>query len=293
MFLMWFFFKGGFMVNDNYSYAIIKEKSIKKLLKPFCWLTMLALFSDFTLYFIDTLTNLRGGGYYSDNEIVKSVGSVILNGSAHGNMPIWFLFSYFAARLLFAKVRGFDKSVLYLIIPICLYVPLFLNYSPIRYPYYIANVLIGLSGYISGYLYKINCRNNRALGFVALLIYFAVYFFYRSELDIRTNTLYSGSYLTWWVWSLSGCIAYLFIFRKLSLLSLIANIMCIDKIGRFSMQILIWHWPILLLADFLRCKFLMINDAHLILYYMGSVAILVYPINYLVKLTKLNNILNC
>lgn len=289
MFLMWFFFKGGFLTKDSHDVYDVTLHSFHKLCKPFMYLTLFAIICDTSLYLFDMLYG--GGKYYSKNEIIQTIGSLMLNGAAHGNMPVWFLLSYFFVKLLFTyqQCRPINKtSVLYLPI-VCLSIPFLLHFCNFRYPYYLANIFLGLYGFYIGYIYKLVSINAKReyIFIVSCILYIGTYLLFKPSLDIRTNTLYSGYYLLWAIWSVSGCVFFYYVMRNLKWFSSLLQIIGLAKVGEMSMSILVIHWPILLIGDYIRKVFLSVPNEYFLFYYVGIVLLFIPPVHYLIKHSKL------
>lgn len=215
----------------------------------------------------------------------------MVNGSAHGNMPIWFLFSYFFVKIGYALQITKIKSLHpYVPMIICIIVPFGLHFLTFRYPYYFANIFLGAFGYYAGALYK-RYIGNRLVGFVSVLIYCGIFLFDECTLDIRTNTLYSGQYLTWSIWSLSGCIFFLTVLRNLKILAIVLENLGLAWMGSISMSVLVFHWPILLFADFVNKSYLSISTDYALTYYLCIVAMFTIPIHYIIKNTRIKYII--
>ena len=84
-------------------------KGWDRLLRPFIIWSVVGLCLDVALFGVDRIIDL---GYYQDNEIIRSVGSLLLNGSVHGNMPAWFLLTYFIVKELYVWVDEKHSSCL-------------------------------------------------------------------------------------------------------------------------------------------------------------------------------------
>ena len=89
-----------------------------------------------------TIDRTEGLGYYVDNEIWRTIGSLLINVSAHGNMPVWFLFTYFIVKSLNALVESNNSRILSgIILTVSIFVPWGLQqFVAVRYPYYLSNI---------------------------------------------------------------------------------------------------------------------------------------------------------
>lgn len=132
-FMPWFFFKAGmfFKIGDNKEVVI---KSTERLLKPFIIYSLLGHVCYCVVSF------LKDGFHLST---LIPYRSLLMTGSIPGNLPLWFLLSLFACRVLLnmGRILGFS---LYLIATIGLLVPLSLHVVGYVYPYYLANMMSGL-----------------------------------------------------------------------------------------------------------------------------------------------------
>jgi peptidoglycan/LPS O-acetylase OafA/YrhL len=209
-------------------------------------------------------------------------------------MPVWFLLSFFVVRVMFWKLSKLNikGTKLFGVAIMALMIPYLLHFASFRYPYYIANTLMGLFGFILGYSYK-NEGNNRVIMAVALAIYAFAFIFCPSTVDIRTNTLWRGDFLVWALWSVCGCISFIVLFSRCEWLTSAMQKLGICYIGRESMLLLCLHWPILEIAKFLIGEnIIQIPQEYLLMFNCGAVVIFCPLLMYLFKKTKLNWIFN-
>ena len=204
-------------------------------------------------------------------------------------MPIWFLFSYFVVRVFFGYQRTFLKQIpLGGILFVCVLIPFLLHFCSFRYPYYFANICIGLLGYYAGYIYKRHAEDYANIIVpISAILYIGVFISCYSVVDIRTNTLYSGYYLLWIMWSISGCIFFYHIFNKIRFLGHLFTVLGIARIGELSMTILVLHWPALILADFVKYHYLDIPENYGMIYYLAIVLFVSIVLHKYLKQTKL------
>lgn len=208
-------------------------------------------------------------------------------------MPIWFLFSYFIVRIGFTFQQSCIRNIspLWLAL-ISLTIPFLLHFCIFRYPYYFANIGLGLFGYCAGYIYKqYVSKYENLVGTFSALLYWGIFIFCPSTVDIRMNKLYSGYYLLWAIWSIAGCAFYLYAFSKVRMQNCILSCLKFDKIGQISMSFLVLHWPILILADFVGHYCLDIPKNCYLLYYLLSIVLFTMPLHYCIKKTKLKFII--
>ena len=229
------------------------------------------------------------GGYYQNNELIRTIGSLAINGSPHGNMPIWFLFSYFVVRVFFGCQSTFFKQIsIWGILLACVLIPYLLHFCPFRYPYYFANIFIGLFGYYIGCIYKKHAEKYiNVIVPISAFLYIGIFVLCYSVVDIRTNTLYSGYYLLWIMWSISGCIFFYYVFNKIRFLGYLFTKLGVARIGELSMTILVLHWPALILADFVKYHYLYIPENYGMIYYLAIVLFVSIVLHKYLKQTKL------
>lgn len=223
--------------------------------------------------------------------MLQTIGSLLINGSAHGNMPIWFLLSYFFVKIVFSFQqcrKPLNRMPIRYIPILCLLIPFILHFCFFRYPYYLANIFLGLYGYYIGFIFKTFSKSKENyIGIISAILYIGIYLLCKPSLDIRTNTLYSGYYLLWALWAVSGCLFFYYFIKKLRWICTFLQIIGIAKAGELSMSILIIHWPILLIGDYIRKVFLSIPESFLPIYYIGIVLFFVPLIHYILKHSKL------
>lgn len=100
------------------------------------------------------------------------------------------------------------------------------------------------------------------------------------------NTIYSGYYLLWALWAVSGCLFFYYFIKELRWISTFFQIIGIAKVGELSMSILIIYWPILLIGDYIRKVFLSFSDYFLPFYYVGIVLFFCSPCTLFIKTRK-------
>ena len=110
--------------------------------------------------------------------------------------------------------------------------------------------------------------------------------------DIRTNTLYAGSYPLWWIWGLAACVTISAAFQYIPGLTPVSKKVGLTWVGRKSMFILCYHWPVLLVLDFAR-KTLFGGLAHewLLVYYGVGLIVLGFPIYGIISQSRMKKYL--
>lgn len=292
-FLLWFFYKGGVM-NKPVTMRQAVDKGRDRLLRPFIAWSVIGLCLDVVLFGVDRIIGLA---YYQDNEMIRSVGSLLLNGSVHGNMPAWFLLTYFMVKVLYAWIDEKHSSCLsFCSLGIALVLPFALQQLSFRYPYYLCNVFIGFAAF--SLASKLAARFAGVGSFRRILLGISVGIFILIPLvqpcsyDIRTNTIYAGFYPLWWLWVLSACVAISCLFRHSQYLTRICKYVGLTCVGEKSMFILCYHWPVLLFLDFTR-KALWCGLSHewFLLYYGVGLLILGIPLYFMISQSRIKKYL--
>ena len=91
-FMPWFFFKGGMFHRLKPTTEIIMS-SYKRLIIPFIWFSVIGTVILWLLMILE--------GTFTFKYIVKTIAGFLAYGSFYGNLPLWFLLSLFAVRVLF------------------------------------------------------------------------------------------------------------------------------------------------------------------------------------------------
>lgn len=198
-FMPWFFFKSGMYFREGDIRKTIYD-GIKKLLYPFMTFTLLG----YLVYVVQKiLVNDSNWIHY----ILTPLKELVLAGCIEGNLPLWFLVSFFVVRVLFqwAYRPKFWHIVLNLgVILILLFVVNIFNDNP-YFPLYVTSTLIGYFFYGCGYLFR-DTHKNVKLWCVACAVFLIVFFVDRPTMVMRVNYLRHGHYFLWFVFSLFGCI---------------------------------------------------------------------------------------
>lgn len=117
-FMAWFFYKAGMFFKPTDSKTILK-KTFKRLMVPFL---IFSVIGDLVLDLHFFLTGITSYKYY-----IASLKSVLIEGNAVGNIPLWFLLSLFIIHNGF----NFAKKYLhpYVILAIAAVVPTCMHYQ--------------------------------------------------------------------------------------------------------------------------------------------------------------------
>ncbi len=271
-------------------------KGWTRLLRPFIAWTLLGLALDTLLYGLD---RWQGWGIYGENEIIRSIGSLLLNGSVHGNMPVWFLFSYFMVKVFSAWI-GERKSKwgVACVLALAWLLPYGLQQVNFRYPYYLCNACVGFvafygTAWLIGKVREIQKVTWRRLWLFAVVgVFVLVPIVCPVSYDIRTNTVYAGIYPLWWIWAMTACVVIAVLFKHSPWLVLVAKRLGLCWAGRKSMFFQCYHWPMLVLLDFARKVFAFdIPHEWMLAYYCAGLLMIGIPLYFLVNQSKVKKYL--
>ena len=139
-FMAWFFYKAGMFFKPTSSEAVLK-KTFKRLFVPFL---VFSIIGDLVLDIHFCLTGITSYKYY-----IASLKSVIIDGNAVGNVPLWFLLSLFIIHNGFNLAKKCLNTYVTLITAAA--VPICMHYAQIDIPV-ISHTFAGLFFFICGYL---------------------------------------------------------------------------------------------------------------------------------------------
>lgn len=228
----WFFFKAGMFFKKE-SVSKVVKKSFKRLLIPFIVFTI-----------IGELTKLAVDIYTIDKSILTIVKFntwsafkyLILYGSSLGNLALWFLFSLFCVRIIYACLR---PSRLYPLLLILFAIAPAMHYMGIQHPYYLATISSGLFFYAMGDI----CRNikiqNTALCALLCIMWIGITFFMPTLVDMRANFSIMGCYYLWYPTSLIGILAINSFFSKWSFSFPILQYLGQNSMGYYCVHLMI------------------------------------------------------
>ena len=239
-FMFWFYFKSGMYYRPKEREQMLIGGE-KKLLLPFAVYSLVGYIVDcFAMYVYGEI----GWKHY----ILTPLKDLLLRGSISGNLPLWFLFSLYCVQAVFNElyIRSFR--------PICLFgggllISSVSYYIGLKYPYYLSTVSLGLAAYSFGYIFR-ELQYTKKSFCIFLALYLGIFLFCPSFIDFRDNCLNDGgNYFLAVAFSLSGCIVFDNIFRKLP------NCTVLQFIGRNSMEYYVTHWIVLNICYVLCSKF--------------------------------------
>lgn len=230
-FMPWFFFKAGmfFKMED---YQTLFKKSCTRLIRPFILYSLIGHICYCGICY------LQGNFHLST---LVPYYSLLMEGSIPGNLPLWFLLTLFACRIIFNFLQKKEVSV-YLIAFVSLLFAFGLHLIGFKHPFYIASTLIGLFFMSVGYVCSNKTNENSPILLICLLIYVLSQWF-PSFVGMRSNHLYYGVYILWILYSVCGIVLMNFVGYKF-----LNNTKLLSFLGKYSMEIYCLHWiPLLFL----------------------------------------------
>lgn len=270
-FMAWFFYKAGMFFKPTDSKAILK-KTFKRLMVPFL---IFSVIGDLVLDLHFFLTGITSYKYY-----IASLKSVLIEGNAVGNIPLWFLLSLFIIHNGF----NFAKKYLhpYVILAIAAVVPTCMHYAQIDIPV-ISHTFAGLFFFICGYviggssiqLLK-NINENLQLAVFASL-FISIMIFNPVRVSFIDNDLISGTYPCWFISYLVAILVVNNLARIVSNKIPLQN-SYIASIGKNSMVWLVSHWILLTMCRIVVDDMLGISNSYILAAVMASVCIFIIPL---------------
>jgi len=228
-FMAWFYFKSG-MFAGLMSFKSCLEKSFHRLIVPYIEFSVIG-------YAVERIMAcLRGNYEWGFSLILAPIRQVIYGGAVNGNVPLWFLVSLFAVRLL-ACLRKYVGNVCLAIIALALYFAARSLGIPVVWAY---NIPLGLFFYEFGIIFR-DLQYNKTLFILSGLVYVALLIFTTSSIDFRTGQT-NGNPILLVLFATSGIFVWDNIFKRLKLTFL-------HKIGEDSMWYYCVHWIFLIVIN--------------------------------------------
>ncbi len=226
-FMMWFFYKSG-MYHKVLDFKTLANASIKRLLVPYAIFSFIGIISGtiITLYKNESLIDLYIGSVYQ----------FIVMGGVFSNMPIWFLLSLFCVRIVFNyfEIINMGKAC----IGIAVVVAFLLALIGVTKPPYFGNICLGLFFYGLGYYLK-QIQFKQSIFLISISLYFLLYLFHPSNIDVRANLCNLGTYLG----AVIGGVFAIIAINNLSRCNI--SLRPLSYLGRHSMIYYLCHWIIL------------------------------------------------
>lgn len=229
-FMFWFYFKSGMFYRPKERMQIIMGGG-RKLLTTFAVYSLIGHVVDCAIKYINGDMEWR-------HYILTPFKDLLMTGSVSGNLPLWFLISLYCVQVIYNEFYIRHIKPIFLFLGGLLFASLAF-YLNLLYPYYISTVTLGLAAYAFGYMFRERQYKNSCL-FISLVLYLVIFIFCPSFIGFRANILNDGgSYLLAVVYSLSGCIVFDNVFKKMP------NCSFLQFIGKNSMEYYVTHWIIL------------------------------------------------
>lgn len=230
-FMPWFFYKGGMFFRPILIRDLIR-KDFRRLFIPF------SVFSCFGII-VNFLCCGWGGVDFG-----KLVLYVLKYGSFAENAPLWFLISLAISRFCFNCILKFYKKsqiILCVLVLSLLSFYLFISYSSIIVPWYLANSMSGSLFLIAGYYLK-DLQYKKE--YVALSVLLVMFFLtkYECRVGMLNNELVAGDYLGWVISSIAMVMVLNNFFRFMVNITWMKYII---TVGRHSMSYYCVHWPLI------------------------------------------------
>lgn len=240
-FMFWFYFKSGMFYRPKEREKIIIGGA-KKLLLTF-------VVYSFIGYVVDCLGKYISGDREWEHYILVPIKDLLLRGSIRGNLPLWFLFSLYCVQIIYNELYIRQIRPIFIFCGgLCL--ASLAYYFGLKYPYYLSTISLGLAAYSFGYMFRERQYTKKCL-FISLALYLGIFIFYPSFIDFRDNCLNDGgNYILAVIFSLSGCIVFNNIFRKLP------NCTVLQFMGKNAMDYYVIHWIIMNICYVLCSTFL-------------------------------------
>ena len=239
-FMPWFFYKNGMFYHPS-SLKQTAWGGVKRLLKPF----VLYSFIGHILYCLKIWID---GDKNWIHFVLTPLKEIVLGGACQGNLPLWFLLSLFAVRIIAYLVFRSKEQVLFLM-TIGILIPTLLYYLDLKTPLYFANIFLGIFYFLSGNILR-EVQYQKYIAFAGIIAYVLFCILGLTVVDMRGNTLEKGCYLLHPIAGLCGIIAINNISKWLKF-----KFEWLLKIGKNSMNYYVTHWIcisiILILVNFL------------------------------------------
>jgi len=224
----WFFFKGGMFFKPRDIKDCI-TKGATHLLVPFL---KYSLIGHLCYCVIMWMNGDRDWVHY----ILTPLKELVIGGAVTGNIPLWFLFSFFVVRLL-GQLCFKNTKMVFLTFIVCYTLSNVFFYTGFKHPYWLVNICTGLAYFSLGNMMR-QVQYHKAVAVVALCVY--VYFGISglTIVDIRANHLIRGVYAIHPIWAVSGIVLINNIFKYI-------RIKPIEHIGKDSMDYYVYHWVLI------------------------------------------------
>jgi len=251
-FMPWFYFKSGMFAKYG---EVVNKENVTKLARRL--LVPCVIFAIYGL-----LMQMVTDHIYGNNTILGTIYThfqqVILYGTAVSNKPVWFLISLFAVKILFNVSSKHN-----IILPISigtLVIALIHQHFIYNHYCFLGNIPLGYLYYVTGHYLKEKQYNNWVLA-ISIILLVLEYVFIPTNVDMRGNCIYFGSYPIGIICSIFGVIIMNNLFRVKWL-----QLKTLVYIGKNSISFLVIHYPIIWLMQAICIKYISSNHTICILF---------------------------
>ena len=203
-FMPWFYYKSGmfYRVQSNLECII---GGGKKLLAPYIKYTFLG-------WIVASILMALRGDYNWMHYVLTPFKEILSVGAIQGNLVLWFLPTLFASKVIFnyCLLKGIPSLVIALM---TLTTGNVIYYTGNPVPPYITTTFTGLFFYSMGYMLR-DYQNKKPLCYASLLGVLCFWIMGLTIVNMKNNILLTGYYPLWYLFSVMGCVAVNYVFRK-------------------------------------------------------------------------------
>lgn len=226
----WFFFKSGMFHRPNKIDMKTIEKWGRRLIVPFVTCSLFGGIMALICEWIKT-------GHLNISIILGLVGQICLYGAPWWNIPVWFLLTLFAVKIVTAQYDG-KNTWIYILVPLMICLIHHYTVHTDRFNY-IGNMALATLFYVLGYKIKNIDFSTRKSLFILGTVFMIIFFIWPSALDIWANKALYGNYLLSILSAVIGIVLVNWIFRRCKFL----QIKPLLFMGQNAMLFLVFHVP--------------------------------------------------
>ena len=232
-YMPWFFYKAGMLWHVKNFNQVVGGGN-KRLLKPFVTYSIIG-------YLVYVISLVVVGDYNWIHYTLTPVKSLLLSGSVSGNEPLWFLLSLFIVRIIGNETIGRFKNCGKIAIAfLCVILGWGFNAFGIFKPDWMLNITTGYAFFLLGHLLR-KVQYARYVFPLSAILYVTAWFTCFASVEMRHNLLECGIYPVWPIVCIVGMVLINNLFKRIPL----SDRNPLVGIGRNSLTILVWHYPIL------------------------------------------------
>lgn len=228
-----------------------------------------AVFTILGMIFLWIVKLIKGDTCWSEY-VISPLVPLLKYGATSGNLALWFLLSLFFVYVVFYFTQSIDLKVNYVCFVAIIFAYL-IYLLQIRYPAIISSVLIGLSFFSLGHVLR-EKQFDLKIFIPSLCTGIVLAIYNPSIVDVCSNLLLKGDYLTWVIYSIVSIIVINNIFKRI-----LYTFPILSYIGRNAIVFFGSHWIFLHLID---CIIRMNNlvDKNYIVFIYGISLIVLLPL---------------